>query len=116
MTGGEKISWAFDRRLSWPPNSIQTAALSPRARTGADAALANVRTETPARNCHRKPLRTIFFCASSLMISPSPILCNAHTEQARIGQEHIGGQAAVVGVQEGARDIGDVEDVLHITH
>src|SRR6185437_16224925 len=41
---------------------------------------------------------------------------NAHAEQTRIGQEDVGGETAVVAVQEVAGYRGGVEHVLHIAH
>ena len=47
---------------------------------------------------------------------PSPILCQADAEQPRIGDEHIGRQRGIVGVQECAGDSRDIENVLDISH
>ena len=53
---------------------------------------------------------------NSLIASPLPVLRDANADQLRIGQEHIGRQAAVVAVQEVAGDGRRVEDVLVIEH
>src|SRR6185312_557819 len=45
-----------------------------------------------------------------------PVLGDADTEETWIGEEHVGGERRVVGIQERAGDRGGVEHVLHISH
>ena len=44
------------------------------------------------------------------------MLGHAHAEQARIGEEDVGGEAAIIAVQEIAGDRGGIEHVLDVAH
>src|SRR6185437_12674345 len=49
-------------------------------------------------------------------ISPSPVLRDAHAEQAWVCQEDVRREPRIVTVQEVPGDGGGIEDVLQVTH